>query len=822
MIRNSRIRLAALSTTSLFTFVTASHTSYAQDIDLIDQDTIVVTGTKQGLTTQEAEVSVDIFDEKRLDEEAIFRLDDALSRVPGVTSTGGANITIRGIGRFGAAGQGVTSNVYLDGAPISSLALGSGLDTTWDIAQIEVLRGPQSTVQGRNALAGAVVLKVNDPTYEWETKLRTRYASFNTRQIAGVVSGPIIEDELAFRISADYQGSDGNVTNGATVDSKLNAGDNLTLRGKLLVEPKSIPDLRAEFTVDYNDYDNGGGILGGGIAAPTNFTEPEFFEFDFEDLVTFSVPFTNEGEILRVLTDIEYDLTEHLSLQFIGTYEDATRFIQNGNPENPLEFSGLVNDANNFNGTGDVDVETYSAEFRMYYDFDRWSGSIGGYYFNEDNASIGVNAVPLAAAFPIPINPANTVLSTTNENQTNTRNFAFYGQTRFDLNEKWTFDFSIRYDNERFSNPSLIFPPTIIPDSCVVDVPSQAFIDAVLPGSGLTIPVSCSSVVDLVLPNTFFDETLDAQFSAILPRGAITYNIDDDLSVFFVGQRGYRAGGAFTFVNLENLGAVEVRQFDPEFLTTYEVGFRSQSLDGDLTFNGNVFYSLYNGQQVRIPGPSGTDSDAQTLNVGSSRIYGAEFSGDYRVTDELSLNASLSLLRAEFVDFPFQNVPPGSSEFQNLEGNLFPQAPLLSFNVGANYQHSSGFFTNASVAYTGARESEILNLGEENFTEFKNEFSDELDGRPVENLTQRLEARVLATARIGYTEDRFSIYVYGTNLFNDQTPIFTNFANVVQNPPTELQAAGAQILSNGFQANPGANQTFGPPRIVGIGLDLSF
>lgn len=814
------LKAATLSATSVLALTAMSQTSFAQDVDLIDDDTIIVTGTKQNLTTQEAEVSVDIFDEARLDEESLFRLDDVLTRVPNVTSTGGAGITIRGIGRAGVSGQGVTSNVYLDGAPISSAALQSGFDSVWDIGQIEVLRGPQSTVQGRNALAGAIVLRANDPTYEWETNLRARYATFDTQQFAGSLSGPIIEDELAFRIAADYQATDGFVRNAITLGDQ-NSSENLLIRGKLLVEPKSIPDLRAEFTVDFTDVTTG--ILFGTVEAPGDIDTAAYYDFDFTSFSSFAVPEQSDAETLRILTDIEYELNENISFQFIGTYEDYSVELNGGNINDPLEFQASIRNENFF---FTEETETYSAELRTYYEFGRWSGSIGGYYFEDASRNRNAFATQLSLALQgTPVVPGDSVLTSFATNSFATQNFAFYGQTRFELNDKWTFDFSIRYDNEDFETPGQFTAPgTVSPASCIIPIFDQTVLDAVLDGagvanSGLVAPPSCGDAVSLFLIGEQ-ESPQSASFSAILPRGAITYNVNDDVSLFFSGQRGYRAGGPFIFI--EN-AAIQVGQFDPEFLTTYEVGFRSQWFDGDLTFNGNFFYSLYNDQQVNIIGPTGLSGDVRTLNAGESRIYGAEFTGDYRVSDDLAIYGSIGLLETEFLDFPFQEFDPDNpSDFVNLEGNAFPQAPRLSFTIGANYEHPSGFFTNASVAYTGARESDLFNLDENDFAAYS-DFLDTIPGRDtpdprLDTFTERLDSRIVSNARIGYTQDTFSIYIYGTNLFNDQTPIGIGGGTVV-GAGTALTGT---IATNGVNLTNSPSQTFAPPRIVGLGLDLSF
>jgi len=173
---------------------------------------IFIVGTKQELTLQEVDASVELFTAERLSAERIVDLNDALIRVPNLTSSGSSNsIAIRGIGRNGASGEGrgVTSNVYVDGSPLSGTALGRSLTSLWDVQQVEVLRGSQSSVQGRNALAGAIVITTADPTYTPEGKLRLTYGENNSYQVAGAFSNALIDEQLAFRLAADIQESDG-------------------------------------------------------------------------------------------------------------------------------------------------------------------------------------------------------------------------------------------------------------------------------------------------------------------------------------------------------------------------------------------------------------------------------------------------------------------------------------------------------------------------------------------------------------------------------------------------------------------------------------
>ena len=197
-----------------------------------------------------------------------------------LTSSGStSSIAIRGIGRNGASGQGrgVTSNVYVDGSPLSGTALGRSLTSLWDVEQVEVLRGSQSSVQGRNALAGAIVVTTADPTYSPEGKLRLSYGENSSYQVAGAFSNAIIDEQLAFRLAADIQESDGFIDH-IHADKNADYEDRLLLRGKLLFEPKAIDDLSVKLTFDHNDTNIGEARPV--VNTPDNVTDEAYQTFD--------------------------------------------------------------------------------------------------------------------------------------------------------------------------------------------------------------------------------------------------------------------------------------------------------------------------------------------------------------------------------------------------------------------------------------------------------------------------------------------------------------------------------------------------------------
>ncbi|MEO1280100.1 MAG: TonB-dependent receptor [Pseudomonadota bacterium] len=751
-------------------------------------DEIVVVGTKQNLTVQETDVSVEVFNEERIAREALFSIDDILLRTPGVTFTGAtSSLTIRGISRDGVSGggQGVTSNIYLDGVPIATTALSFGFDSLWDIGQVEVLRGPQSTVQGRNALAGAIVISTNDPTYDWEFRGRARYAEFDTQQFASVISGPIIDDQLAFRVAVDYQSTDGFIDN-VFADSTANDNQNLLVRTKLLLEPDFLPKLRTELTFEYGENERGtitpivnapvGVVNPGSPGVPPGFglppappvppfVEQEFLDFNPFDFQSFDDFERNDTETIRAIADIEYELTENITLKGLGTFEDVDRFRLLGDLDDLSLFQT--------NGFNQDDVRTYSGEISAIYDFGRWSGNLGAYYFTSNEDFFFSLTSELATVFPpvVVFNPADSLFATELPTETDTENFAFYGQTRFELNDRWTFSFGIRYDREEFATTGTTSQNLVLlTPGCTATAPGVAF---GFPGfDPVTLP--CEALAPPLVDSPPQTNTFDA----ILPRGSVTYNFTDDLSVFFSAQRGYRAGGTFAQTTaIDGVPTTLIGTFDPEFLVNYEIGFRSQWFDRALTFNGNLFLSEFSEQQVQLPGPTGGPLDFFTANTAQSSSMGVELSADYSPSDNLNFFGSLTLLDTEFDDFPFATAGPEDGPFFNLAGNEFSNAPTVQFSIGASYEHNTGLFGDISLSHTGS-----VNSGVENLTEA--EFADAfvalgIDPALAAGVTEESDSRTLVNGRLGWRQDNFEFAVFVTNLFDEQATLLANPASVL-------------------------------------------
>lgn len=682
-----------------------------------DTPIIIVTGTKANETLQDTEVSVAVYDEETIEQQALFDLRDALLRTANVSTLGGDginNLSIRGIQLTGVGftGSGATANIYIDGAP-SSFNGNQGALNLWDVSQVEILRGPQSTVQGRNALAGAVIINTADPEYDWGARARAIVGTENTYQFSGMVTGPIIADQIAFRVAADYREQDFEVTNALTGDNAF-FNQALTLRGKLLIEPEFAPGLRLELIASHVDTEFG---EFGTVNGPAPVTDPAFAGFDPFGDITFNPNARMESnKIWRGIANLEYDVSDNWTLIGIGTIEDVNRFTIFG--------------ANGFSDSRD---RVYSGEVRAAFDYDRLSGWIGAYYFDGTVP----NELGFSGAFSligVPTNPANSTFLLESTQDEITENYAIFGDVTFEIDEHWTINVGARYDWENFTNTGLTGQITVDPPGCVVA--------PFLPGlgglpCGVLIPISNEP------PTT-------AEFEAFLPRGSVTYNFDEDRSIAFTVARGYRAGGSVFFAGTGGAGTTV--PFEPEFLTNYELAFRSQWFDRRLTINANIFFTDWSDQQVSVPGTAVTSPfNNIVVNAGTSELYGAEIDITGSPTDSLDLFASVGLLSAEFTNFPFavdfngDPTNPADPQFANLAGKTFPAAPEFNLSFGFNFESPSGFFANVAGNFTTEQFSDVTNLE-----------------------INKSDALFLVNARIGYRTDQFEIAVFANNLFDEQ------------------------------------------------------
>jgi outer membrane receptor protein involved in Fe transport len=692
---------------------------------------IVITGEKIDRSLQETVSSVAVTTDDRLANENIQTLSDIFNRTANVSETyGSTGFTIRGIANQGVSGAGdaPVATIYVDGAAMPDQLVGVGPTDLWDVAQVEIFRGPQSTLQGLNALSGAIVIRTQDPTMDWSGRARVTLAEYDTAHFAAAFGGPLAPGELAFRVAAEKRDSDGFIRN-VTRNTDEDPTDALTLRGKLLWTPSALPGFEARLGY-------------------THFKQTSGYDFSYSEL-TGADPFgdrvalsdapniTDTNADIGVL-DLSYEIGGGFALSSVSSYSDVDLFRGYDGDLTPDSLSY---------GSGRYRYKTFTQELRLSYQSDWLSGLVGAYYYNrkQQSDSVSLTLVPTpvdtaadllqaaagldrptaeyvaglyASALPvIPVQYAGDFPA-------KVETVALFGDARIALSDRLTVLAGARWDHE--TNRIQVTQTT----QFVGTFPNPADYGALAPLiAGLNAGVQ--GLVDEAAGATPENART---FDAFLPKLGIEMAWTPDIATSFMVQRGYRSGGASS-----NLARSAVFAYDPEYTWNYELALRSQWLDGRLTLNANAFYIDWKNQQASVN--FGLNLyDYHTVNAGKSHLYGFEVELAHRPSRNIDWYASLGHTRTKFDEFT-TNV----GAVTDLSGLEFIYAPHWTVAAGVNLRTDSGFTFNLN----GSHRSDV--------------FTDVV--RP--QALNRAAARTIVNAKIGYQAEHFGISVFANNLFDE-------------------------------------------------------
>ncbi|HEY0946691.1 MAG TPA: TonB-dependent receptor [Opitutaceae bacterium] len=711
---------AALALLALF-LASVRAEPFVLEGDVVALDKFEVTGEKLGRTLQETQSSVAAYTGEELTRTTDTSLFDVFQRTANTFAVDGG-FSIRGIPNDGFAGLDGSplATVVVDGANLDNKMVADGALAVWDLEQIEILRGPQSTSQGRNSLAGAIVARTRNPTFSRDGQARATYASDNTYQTALAFGGPLVEDWLAFRVAVDRQYSDGSITNLTRNEDDWDRTDLLTFRGKLLFQPAKWQGFSALAT--YSQTENDSNTRGYSYGD----TDAELYQRrSYENTPN---DFTSTSRLGSLELNQEFANGWVLTSTTAGTrLKTDSAYDGDRTPTQSLVY-GFSYDNRSFN-----------EELRLLAKGSTWKAVAGLYYADErlGYGSSGPFYYIVSPALPRVLLSADTNYKTDIETQ------AVFLNGDWQPTQRWTLTAGLRLETE------------------TIDLDSR---QDVLVLEGFTGPYAIyNEMLAAQAAAASVATTGTDEFNVALPQAGVTYHWTGDFSTGFTVSRGFRSGG----VSFNQLRA-QVVPYDPEYTWNYELSFRSQWLDKAVTANANVFYVDWRDQQVTVRHSDNT-YDYNTENAGRSTLYGAELELREKIGGGWSLYQNAGYTHTKFDDFV--------SSTADYTGNEFPQAPHWTLGAGVAYEHARGWFGTASAtyitdAYAGAENAADLRLG----------------------------SRRLVNAKLGYAARRWSAYVFGTNLLDDDY-------FVVKWRENNVARYGA---------------TAGATRQVGVGIDCRF
>lgn len=676
-----------------------------EDEPFLDLGTITVTGQKSERSLAETDGSVTVIFPGENDGIAgaaddIFDVTERLANVTPFAASSG--VAIRGIGQTGFAsgptfgqtnflvtrGPGDLVATYVDGIPVSVYAGPFGL---WDVDQVEVLRGAQSTVLGRGSLGGALVIENADPTFTTEAagqlKVGTDKGGLGTSFSVG---GPIVDDRFAYRVAFDQQAGPSFIEN---INSEVtdSGGDRQELssrRVKLLYTGEQGAELElSTFSSEAN--------------VGTHYVDSGHWENGRK--VTRANPNTHlenhsTGASLRGSWPLG-----HPSLSL----ESATVWVTEDAESNfDVDQTEVAKDANY--ASFEDDIRTLSQELRLRYAGDYLNGFIGAYF--EDFQGTGFNQSDIFGERTV---------------KQDIQTMALFGEGSWSLSEKMDLTFGLRLERE--SNDTTIDADGIInfdkldQDSirlqtlaAKAQLPlSQISQTTILTAiqAGRIDPLEGTELGGLAgrIPNGMFidridiDSEFDKNFSVFLPKLGLSYKVSPETRMYGTIQRGYRAGGAGA-----SLVGAEEFEYDPEKTWNADLGVRHQSADGRLRLGSNFFYVDWQDQQLQMPPKDiATAVDFVTINAGQSKSYGFELDADYQATERLRLFGSLGLLDTEITDIDEEKIT--REEIKDLIGNSFTMAPKTTASAGWSYAFDHGLDVSMAANWRDSFFSDIEN-----------------------------------------------------------------------------------------------------------------
>ncbi|SDG53720.1 MULTISPECIES: TonB-dependent receptor [unclassified Duganella] len=620
---------------------------------------IKVTAQKREGKAQEVPSAITVLGGTQLLENGIGRsASEILNYVPnasaGTQQHGRPRWWIRGVG----AGQQQIDfpnpvGFYLDDVYISnSTATGFPL---FDVERVEVLRGPQGTLWGKNTTGGAINIISRKPREYLDGYIKADYSSNETRLIEGAIGGALKDDVLAGRLSfhSEDQG-EGPLNNLYTGKKDGKLRDN-AVRGQL--QAKLSRDLTANLNLHYRDYRTTGAITTTGSYAANGVYRNGYIPSNDSEDVSTNAPTLTAIKQGGANLNIQYDLGGY-TLTSITGYEDFKTDTLGDSDNTPLEVS---------RGWSKASSHQFSQELRLATAKDEKVSWVGGlHYFNE-----GIRSSSATARLPNDI--AGALAGSTQPvgyNATafthDTRSFALFGSTTVNFTERFLATAGLRWTTETKD----LDLRRIQAASGTVTFGSAANWWNTVQGGNFT----AASVA-----NNNFTSRPSTTWRAWTYDFTPEYKITDQARAYFKYAHGIKSGGY-------NTGASDVRALNtvaPEKLDSVELGLKSEWLDRRLNFNASVFHYDYKNVQVNITGVYNgdpTQSVAYLQNVSKAHVNGAEFEIEALPFDQLHINANVGILRTEFDQFDIQN------NGGNRNGNEFVRSPHLTALLAADYR----------------------------------------------------------------------------------------------------------------------------------------
>lgn len=629
---------------------------------------VIVSATRRDEDLQRVPVAVSIVSGVELERANRTAVSALATEVPTVnfrtqSSNKDTSLFIRGVGTISTS-PGVESSVstVIDGVVYG--ARGQATLDLLDLERVEVLRGPQGTLFGKNASAGVVSIVTRDPNPETSGYVDLGYfGKGDELRVRSGLSGSLSETVSASvtGLYATYDGNVTNVYNGETVNGYRHTG----ARTKLAINPSD--DLKIRLSADFvHSNDNVPSVIAGTTltAYPTGVvTQNPGFAAAVGPVVAGPENRSINSDMNTHVEDDNWGLSGQVDWS-IGDYTltsiTAYRSWQNTQFQDGDRLSQIYQQFSRSHDRGDLDFEQYSQELRLASAQGGLIEYVAGLYWfrGVDEETYRRNVTRCSGSTTPAIAPGATPCvagsATFTEDfgradyGTRNTNYAVFGEATFNVTDdfrllagaRWTHD-DLSYDHNRVSSATATNSPP-----------------------GIRVPYA-----------SFGDHSEDGYSG----RAGVQFDITDDITSYATYSRGYKGPAYNVYFNMQ---AIDTPVLDPEESDSYEVGLKTRLLGKRLTANLALFDTTYDNYQANFFDRVGTAVVTRLINAGEVKTKGAEIDFSARPLPQLTLSGGLAYVQARIEDF---NCPPGAAASCAVNGKPLPYSPDWKGNIRGTY-----------------------------------------------------------------------------------------------------------------------------------------
>ncbi|HEX7373918.1 MAG TPA: TonB-dependent receptor [Steroidobacteraceae bacterium] len=681
---------------------------------------IIVTAQRREQNLQDVPIAISAMTGEMLAQAGVRDPRDLQSFVPNLQFQSGTAATTSiiflrgvGIGDFNANTTGAVG-VYVDDV---FLGANSGkLFNVFDGDGVEVLRGPQGTLYGRNTTGGAIKFASRKPTNELSADASVLYGRYDEVRLEGGIGGPIVGDTLKIRVSGLYDNRDGWLHNRVT-GHDLNDVDLWAARAIVDYTPSDSLLLRLTVPGGNNDggarqfQHRGQGVDFAGEPLPPGPCGLPMDGLGYSDCDhnpnagDYNIEGKEKVDVFGASLLAQFDL-DRVRLTSITAYEEVDRSTLEDTDASPNDvIIGVYKDK----------PRQWSEELRAQSDGDgRLGWIVGAFYFHDDLSTDSSYDLlrslrPFVATEenPTGFDPANSIGLLRYPWTQKTESMALFGQTDYKITDAMTLTTGLRYTEDR------------------IDFKYSSYFD--------------EAPYDLIVP--VVDVKDSKSFDNLSGRLALSYQANDDMLIYGSISSGYNSGG---FPGAAETTELQLKPFDSEKLYAYEAGFKSEFMDRRVRFNAAAFYYDYQDLQVFIYDTSGAIPIQRKTNAGAGEIYGLETDLTWKPASQFDMYLSMSLMHSEYKNFD-------DGLGHDFSGNQLVNAPDFSATAGLNYTQPLGGAGALRATLEGSYQSQIY------FT-------------PANDRLYGQDSFTILNARLAWTpaSEGFEIALWGKNLTDER------------------------------------------------------